>query len=72
MTTLIDEACWERGCPCHDERESKGVAVVRRDWVGLTDEEIYDILHFSVNHDEIPLIADFMRAVEAKLKEKNT
>jgi hypothetical protein len=63
MTTLIDEACWERGCPCHDDRESKGVAVVRRDWVGLTDEDLA-----TYKSDEFVV---FAKEIEAKLKEKN-
>ena len=59
---LVDEACFERGCACHDSRESPGVEVVRKEWVGLTDEEIW----------ETPTLSEFARAIEAKLKEKNT
>lgn len=33
-----------------------------RPWVGLTDEEIW----------ETPTLSEFVRAIEAKLKEKNT
>lgn len=39
----------------------------KREWVGLTDEEIRDI-HWSKPMDEY----SFARAIEAKLKEKNT
>ena len=35
----------------------------RREWVGLTDDEIWECQHLS---------GDFYRAIEAKLKEKNT
>ena len=51
----------------------------KREWVGLTDEDIeaadyitmtredYEV--FSINQDSVK---DFARAIEAKLKEKNT
>jgi hypothetical protein len=39
--TIIDKACWERGCPCHDIGD-EGVEVVKREWVGLTEEEIFE------------------------------
>jgi hypothetical protein len=43
--------------------------VVQRTWVDLTDDEIDYIMAFVSPHcDEI----DFARAIEAKLKEKNT
>jgi hypothetical protein len=71
MTTLIDEACWDRGCPCHDDRESKGVAVVeKKEWVGLTDEEIQDIRLKTL--DSVATNYEAYRAIETKLKEKNT
>ena len=64
--TRIDKACYERGCACHDDRvDGETVEVVaKRTWVGLTLEEVQD----SYN-------ADYQaqtRAIEAKLKEKNT
>lgn len=38
---IADEGCWERGCACHDSRDSPGVELVRkREWVGLTDEDV--------------------------------
>jgi hypothetical protein len=36
----------------------------KREWVGLTDDEIWEC--FTLDH------VDFARAIEAKLKEKNT
>ena len=43
------------------------------DWVGLTDEEVGGLTVFDGLHDvEVPILADFVRAIEAKLKEKNT
>ena len=41
----IDRACYERGCACYDDRIDKDlVEVVKREWVGLTDEDILDAL----------------------------
>jgi hypothetical protein len=63
--TLIDKACFERGCACYDSRD-KGECVEiteKREWVGLTDEQ----------RDEICLGDESIaRAIEAKLKELNT
>jgi hypothetical protein len=39
---------------------------IQRTWVGLTDEEIWELMCRNV------LETDLCRAVEAKLKEKNT
>jgi hypothetical protein len=66
-----------------DESAAKRIATAlgwapKREWVGLTEDEIYNIAtfgngggsfgDFSWQSDLIP----FMEAVEAKLKEKNT
>jgi len=40
----------------------------QRTWVGLTDEEINDLVH---SHDDFDGLWEFADAVEAKLKEKN-
>lgn len=44
-----------------------------RQWQGLTEEEFFELLHFDgrLDHVETPLIADFIRTIQAKLKEKN-
>ena len=43
----------------------------RKPWVGLTDEEVGTLTVFDgLHHVETPLLADFIRAIEAKLKEK--
>ena len=63
LMALIDRACWERGCACYDDRIDKDVVeVVRRDWVGLTEDEkqFFKAMGFSG-----------IDIVEAKLKEKN-
>jgi hypothetical protein len=45
----------------------------KREWVGLTDEEIYDYADkFLYQHGSNYGIRSFGKAIEAKLKEKNT
>tara|TARA_R110000868_G_scaffold89545_3_gene249225 strand:+ start:571 stop:783 length:213 start_codon:yes stop_codon:yes gene_type:complete len=69
--TLIDKACYERGCACYDSRvDNDGVEVVRREWVGLTDDEFEDI-ELGCRSTPFGKI-EAMKKVEAKLKEKNT
>jgi hypothetical protein len=42
------------------------------EWQGLTDEEVGMLTVFDgLHHVEVPLLADYARAIEAKLKEKN-
>ena len=72
--TRIDKACYERGCACHDDRvDGETVEVVqRREWVGLTDEEIKEIIG---PWGETPIkgyTRKLFDLIEAKLKEKNT
>jgi hypothetical protein len=64
---LLANAIRERG-------ENDRLAQPDREWVGLTDEEVGGLTVFSNGlHDvEVPILADLIRAVEAKLKEKNT
>jgi hypothetical protein len=42
----------------------------QRQWVGLTDEEVDNFLNAAWSKGVTP--ADFIRAIEAKIKEKNT
>jgi hypothetical protein len=46
----------------------------KREWVGLTDEEIIDVIHPLVMADMPDEATDYeiAKAIEAKLKEKNT
>ena len=45
----------------------------KRTWVGLTDEEVGGLTVFDgLHHIETPLLADYIRHIQAKLKEKNT
>jgi hypothetical protein len=67
---LIDKACFERGCACHDPRvDTESVEVVKREWVGLTDEDKQ--IAFD-DTQEGGGFWEFADAIEAKLKEKNT
>jgi hypothetical protein len=66
---LIDKACFERGCACYDDRvDSEPVEVIRKEWIGLTDEDkhyLNDVLNLQ---GRFPII----ETIEAKLKEKNS
>ena len=60
-----------------DREITQGVAFYtappKREWVGLTDEEVGRLTVFDgLHHVEVPILADFACAIEAKLKEKNT
>ncbi len=54
-----------------DELERMQVRIPRppkREWVGLTDEDIWEVFK---EHDPLQYM-EFSRAIEAKLKEKNS
>jgi hypothetical protein len=52
------------------ENLRKALAQPKREWVGLMKEETIDLL--PVGDWEIESTLDFAKAIEAKLKEKNT
>ena len=69
---LTSKECLTCASPKH------GDAQQTRKWVPLTEEEIWscnradtdeEFCHLCVDHQNVP---DFARAIEAKLKEKNT
>ena len=67
--TIIDRGCWERGCACYDSRVADETVdvVEKREWVNLTSAEIGEIYRVGwANNMELA------RAIEAKLREKNT
>jgi hypothetical protein len=65
--TMIDINCWERGCACYDSRiADETVEVVRREWVGLTDEQMRKICGSHATMREA------VREAESILKESNT
>ena len=70
---IADEACYERGCACHDSRESAGIEVTaKKPWVGLTDDEIKAIIGPWGSTPVTGYTRKLFDQVEAKLKEKNT
>jgi len=63
----INTGCWVNGCKCFNPNDEDGVWIKKdRDWVGLTDEEARELCVANV-----PYVVDMVRAIEAKLKEKN-
>lgn len=72
---IANKECYERGCACYDDRvDSGGIKVIaEREWVGLTDEEVSEIIDAEIGFNSCwgPEEA-FARAIEAKLKEKNS
>jgi hypothetical protein len=68
--TLIDKACYERGCACYDPRvDLDNIEVVQREWVGLTDDERLEVAEIDGADEWFWKVC---KAIEAKLKEKNT
>jgi hypothetical protein len=75
---LVSKECWERGCSCYDDRVDKDpVEVVKRQWIGLTAEEILEIVD---NHTEmrggLPILyrdqaVDLAHSIRDKLQELN-
>jgi hypothetical protein len=57
-----------------DKLDDDDTQVYAKPWVGLTIEEIGDIFNNTPNPTEKvgPFVIRFSRAIEAKLKEKNT
>ena len=67
--TISDRGCWERGCACYDSRVADETVdvVEKREWVNLTNEEIGEIYRVGWAAN-----MELARAIEAKLREKNT
>ena len=60
------KAVWPDGCLVCEKQEAQ----YKKEWVGLTDDEVMSLLPGAVRLP--PGWADTVRAIEAKLKEKNT
>lgn len=67
---IVDKGCFTRGCACHDSRDGEGVEVVKKEWQGLTDEEIWNVFCDARLEPEQGWLWNG-RAIEAKLKAKN-
>ena len=64
----INTGRWVDGCKCFDPDDEDGVEIKHDgEWKTLTDAEI-DAIAVNDDHE----IFSFARAIEAKLKEKNT
>jgi len=48
------------------------MVVPRKEWVGLTPEELDSVTPYCSNEFDLAEFKDFASAIEAKLKEKNT
>jgi hypothetical protein len=73
--THIDPACFERGCPCHDIETPFVEVVQKREWVGLTKQDVYDLFNKMIAQEGNNIATryqDFAKYLEARLKEKNT
>ncbi len=64
---IADKACWERGCACHDMWDTGVEVVEKREWVGLTDEDMGCLFP----HGASVWVQETVKIIEAKLKEKN-
>lgn len=68
---ILSKECYERGCACHDDRVDEGIEIEpQREWVGLTDEEIWNIFCDARLEPEQGWLWNG-RAIEQALKEKN-
>jgi len=64
----IDQDCFLRGCAWHDHRsKDPTVEVVRKDWVGLTDQDFLEACQIAERGN---YLVAFQR-IQTKLKEKN-
>ena len=75
---LIDKACAERGCSMH-ENGDECVEMIRRDWIGLTEQDVHDAFQFTElikqlnwRRERPEWCENFAAYIEARLKEKNT
>ena len=66
MTTHLTKIWWDLNKHKLVEQAIPEAEIYKREWVGLTDEEVMEI---AFNFDVPSLV---VRTVEAKLKERNT
>jgi hypothetical protein len=67
---LVSKECWERGCSCFDDRVDKD-PVEGVKWVGLTDEEIKEIIGPWGDTPIKGYTRKLFDQIEAKLRSKN-
>ena len=70
----LNEVAFKPLFRCDDEVLALvNAALAQRTWVGLTDEEVGGLTVFDgLHYIETPLLADYIRHIESKLKNKNT
>lgn len=72
MTTHLTKIWWDLNKHKLVEQAIPEAEIYKREWVGLTDEEISDLWCKVSNTDFVTADTHvFARAIEAKLKEKN-
>jgi hypothetical protein len=77
--TIMDKACYERGCACYDSREGSGIEVFAGDGgysIGTREayEEFVKLRNYPIptKQEEQANCDKQGEQIEAKLKEKNT
>ena len=75
MTTHLTKIWWDLNKHKLVEQAIPEAEIYKREWVGLTDEEIAkladDFLAYQIEDYQVSGVFTFARAIEAKLKEKN-
>ena len=73
MTTHLTKIWWDSSKHKMVEQAIPEAEIYKREWVELTDEEISDLWCKVSNTDFVTADThEFARAIEAKLKERNT
>lgn len=73
MTTHLTKIWWDLNKHRLVEQAVPEAEIYKREWVGLTDEEIDALVVQELGLDaDADAMNEFAQAIEAKLKEKNT
>ena len=76
MTTHLTKIWWDVNSHTLVKRVTPEAEIYEREWVGLTDEEIAkladDFLAYQIEDYQVSGVFTFAKAIEAKLREKNT
>lgn len=71
--TLKENEQWLNGYKAgYAQAQETDLAMPRKEWIGLTDEEISGCINATASLDKGQFLVEFSKAIEAKLKEKNT
>ncbi|CAB4160831.1 hypothetical protein UFOVP729_16 [uncultured Caudovirales phage] len=69
---ILSKECVERGCMAYDDRVDEPGEMIRTEWQWLTDDEIALICGECAASAHKTDDISYARAIEAKLREKNT